>query len=105
MSKPSFIYVIGREEGPVKVGITSSPGARLSAIQTGCPFPVKLHHCVLMRDRDHALLHERTFHEVYKADRLAGEWFNLDADLAREGLDTALEYQAHFEAEARRGMN
>lgn len=99
--KRHYIYVIGREEGPVKVGITSSPGSRLSTIQTGCHFPIEILHLRECRDRDDALRHEQSFHVVYEENRLTGEWFNLDADLAIEGVDCDFETRAYFEEEAR----
>lgn len=100
--KRHFIYVIGREQGPVKVGITSSPGARLAAIQTGCHFKIDILHLRECRDREQALEHEEIFHSVYREQRLNGEWFDLAADFAIEGVDTAFDYEEHFQEEARR---
>ena len=97
--KQHFIYVIGRQDGPVKVGITSSPGGRLSAIQTGCPFHVSILHLTACRDRSEALLHERSFHEICDDKRLAGEWFDMDAELAVECVETGFEIEAHFSAQ------
>lgn len=87
-----YLYVIGRVDGPVKVGISSTPGARLSAIQTGCPFAIELIFAVKFPDRVHALKHEQIFHEVHDQKRLHGEWFRLEADLAIESIETAVEY-------------
>lgn len=100
--KRHFIYVIGREHGPVKVGITSSPGSRLSTIQTGCPFKIDILHLRECRDRDHAVEHEASFHDVYSDKRLAGEWFDIEADLAIEGVDCSFDFDEYSEAEARR---
>ncbi|MBR1122125.1 GIY-YIG nuclease family protein [Bradyrhizobium lablabi] len=101
MNKRHYIYVIGREEGPVKVGITSSPGGRLSTIQTGCPFRVEILHLRECRDRNDALRHEQIFHDVHSGTRLAGEWFDMEADLAIESVDCDFEFQEYFENEAR----
>jgi hypothetical protein len=100
--KRHFIYVIGLEEGPIKVGITSSPGPRLAAIQTGCHFKIDILHLRECRDRDDALHHESTFHDVYEGVRLAGEWFDMEADLAIEGIDVGFDAQEYFENEERR---
>lgn len=100
--KQHFIYVIGREEGPVKVGITSSPNGRLSTIQTGCHFKIEILHLRECRDRDHALEHEQIFHDVYRDERLSGEWFNLDAAHAIEGVDVSFDYEEHWEQEGQR---
>jgi predicted GIY-YIG superfamily endonuclease len=100
--KRHFIYVIGREEGPVKVGITSSLGSRLSAIQTGCHFKIEILHYRECVDRSQALEHESIFHDVYACHRLAGEWFDLEADFAIEGVDTPFDYEEHFSKEITR---
>lgn len=100
--KRHFIYVIGREEGPVKIGITSSPGSRLTTIQTGCHFKIEILHLRECRDREQALDHEETFHRLYREQRLSGEWFDMEADLAIEGVDTDFDIEEYFEQEARR---
>lgn len=100
--KRHYIYVIGREEGPVKVGITSSLAARLSAIQTGCHFKIELLHYRECADRAQALEHEQIFHDVYAAQRLAGEWFEIQENLAIEGVDTAFDYEEMFSEEVTR---
>lgn len=93
----SYVYVMGRKDGPVKVGISTNPQSRLNGIQTGCPFRIKILHLEPMHDRAHAIWHEENFHAVYSQDRLIGEWFNIDAELAIEGITTALEIEHHFE--------
>lgn len=97
-----YIYVIGREDGPVKVGISSFPAGRVRQIQTGCPFTISLLHFRECRDRAQALEHEQIFHGCYEDVRLAGEWFNISGELAAEGVDTAFDYELHFAEEAKR---
>lgn len=99
--KQHHIYVIGREAGPVKIGITSSLDTRLATIQTGCHFKIELLYFRLCRDRNHALEHERNFHAVYAENRLAGEWFDLTADLAIEGVETGIDMEVWREEEQR----
>lgn len=93
----TFLYVIGKEDGPVKVGISDYPGGRLNTLQTGCPFKIEILHLAEMRDRNHALWHEANFHEVYAEKRLVGEWFDLDAELAIECITSGLDIEEHFE--------
>ena len=100
--KQHYIYVIGREEGPVKVGVTSSPAGRLATIQTGCPFKIEILHLRECLDRDHALEHEQIFHSVYSDERLSGEWFDLEAAYAIEGVDVAFDYEEHWAQEGHR---
>jgi predicted GIY-YIG superfamily endonuclease len=99
--KQHVIYVIGRQEGPVKVGITSAIDSRLAAIQTGCHFEIDLFYYRACRDRDHALMHERNFHRDYAHKRLAGEWFDFGPDYAADGIDTAMDLEIWFEHEAK----
>lgn len=102
MNEPCYIYVIGRKEGPVKVGISSYPTGRLGQIQTGCHFRCELLHIRKCRDRAHALHHEEIFHACHTDERLAGEWFELDATLAIESVDNGFEFEEHFAQEAQR---
>lgn len=94
-----FIYIIGRIDGPVKVGISSSPYGRTATLQTGCPFPIRLLHAVKCQDRREALRHEQSFHEVCEDKRLLGEWFDMDADHAYEVVNTGFEIEEHFAAQ------
>ncbi len=94
-------FVIGREEGPVKVGITSTPNDRLRNIQTGCHFKIEILHIRECSSRAQAISHEESFHRVYDEKRLAGEWFDLESDLAIEGIDTGFEYEEHFALRAK----
>jgi hypothetical protein len=95
-NSPCFIYVIGREDGPVKIGISGSPNGRLASIQTGCPFRISILHIEEMRDRDHALEHEDHIHRLFAENRLVGEWFDLDPDLAIEQVEFSLELEQIF---------
>lgn len=92
-----YLYVIGREEGPVKVGIATAPLKRFTTLKTGCPFKIQILHIQPMRDREHARKSERHFHAVYEQYRLAGEWFDISADFAIEGIETGLEMDRYFE--------
>lgn len=99
MSKlPVFIYVIGREQGPVKVGVSSMPEARMGTLQTGCPFRLSLLHVRQMRNRDHALEYERNFRADHAAYHLHGEWYRCDADFAIDGIECAVETEQTLRA-------
>jgi hypothetical protein len=89
----TYVYVIGRDEGPVKVGITTNLIARLRSMQTGCPFKLQLLYAMPAENRDNALWHERIFHDVYAEHRLEGEWFNLAAYEAIEGVQTGFQHE------------
>ena len=96
MSRSAYVYAIGREEGPVKIGITSALGGRLSTIQTGCPFKVDILHYCEMSTAEVAREIESDVHWVWKDRRLHGEWFDIDGDLAAEAIDGAVMTRDHF---------
>ena len=86
-----YVYVIAHNDGtqlrgPVKIGITSSLGARLAGIQTGNPKPLAVAHVFSFADRNHAVKIERQFHEDHYESRLSGEWFDITPFDALEGL-------------------
>ena len=86
----TFLYCIGTEDGPVKVGITGNLGSRLAALQNGSATKLEIIWVYTTEDRNAALNMERAFHEVYAEHRLQGEWFQITAELAFEGLETAV---------------
>jgi hypothetical protein len=100
MTKPVHVYVIGRPAGPVKVGVSVNPGSRVLELQTGCPFHLELLASFEFKDRLDAMREEAFFHECYEHVRLTGEWFDLEADLAVEGLEGNIDMRAHFASRA-----
>ena len=87
-----YIYVIGREKGPVKVGISSSPADRLRTLQTGCPFKLTLFQQWECGDRDNALEHEDIFGGVCDDARIIGEWFDMTAERAVRVVGAPFKY-------------
>ena len=96
MAGATYLYVIGAEDGPVKIGITTNLTSRLSMIQTGCHFRAAIWFVWPIFDREEAAMHEQTVHAVYKELRLAGEWFNMPADQGREAIECAVDTHAYF---------
>lgn len=87
-----FVYAIGSEDGPVKVGITTNLDSRLRSLQNGSATKLELIWVYTAEDRDEALKMERSFHECHNNIRLEGEWFNITAELAFESLKTQVEF-------------
>lgn len=83
----SYVYVIGREAGPVKIGISDNPDNRLQQLKSGCPFKpaVIWQHSMPMREDAFAI--ERAFHAKHANRRLHGEWFNMDWEAASDTLE------------------
>jgi len=92
-----FIYAIGREDGPIKIGISANPWARVLDLQTACPFKIELIHARECGDRPRAMGIERTLHRTFEVERLEGEWFNINDQLAVERIDDAIEIAEFFE--------
>lgn len=91
-----FIYVIGRPDGPVKIGISADPICRVRELQTGCPFRLTILHREPLPSRRKALEIEEMVLAVHCESRLAGEWLNIDGDLATEAVRNAIDIDLHF---------
>jgi hypothetical protein len=77
---PTYIYAIqAGGTGPVKIGLTNSPRARLKTLQTASPWPLK--GIALWCG---AAFEEKLLHEMFAESRLEGEWFQPSPEL----LDT-----------------
>ena len=87
MSAACFVYIIGREEGPVKVGISRNPAGRLDQIKAGCPFEIDVICQASMPDRSAAFAIEYAFHSSNSDRRLSGEWFEMDWESAADAVD------------------
>lgn len=95
------IYVIAHIKGnrplaPIKVGISSSPEARLATLQTANPKPLVLLATFAVPTRAIAKAIEAAFHSVQADFRMSGEWFDLPPIRAVEAMcsnmRSALEY-------------
>lgn len=91
MTTRVFVYAIGTVDGPVKVGITSNLFSRLRSLQNGSAKRLELLFVYTCEDRKTAQAMEREFHEAHATWRLEGEWFDLPAIVAEEGLQWLIE--------------
>lgn len=85
------LYVIGREQGPVKVGISQKPHVRAYDLQTGCPYKIDLLFSAEFESRQQARAFETQVHGVLEDRRMASEWFNVEAWEAIECAETAIQ--------------
>jgi len=76
MSSISYIYVIGSDNPPYKVGISRDPAKRLKSLQTGHPFPLQLHYSKAT-DICKTKLLETVIHRHLKFHKTSGEWFDV----------------------------
>lgn len=76
-----LVYFIGGADGPVKIGSSANPSARLKEVQTG-----SFRALSILAVRLGGFAQERAYHHRFAADRLHGEWFArspaLEAEIA-----------------------
>lgn len=82
MARPTYVYFIGGDEGPIKIGRSNFVERRLVALQTGAWTKLRV-----LAKIDERMLSERTMHNKFKAHRLQGEWFVRHPDIL-EKIDT-----------------
>lgn len=83
--KNGFVYfMVNNEYSFCKIGFSDNPEKRISEIQTGCPYVLKLHHFVTGTTRD-----EKKQHQKYKHLNSNGEWFFVKDEL-KEYLDSVI---------------
>lgn len=85
----SYIYIIGSDNPPYKVGISKDPQKRLKSLQTGHPQKLRIH---LLKETDSAKtkLLESAIHHNMKLYRTNGEWFNLPLEKIHSEIEFAL---------------
>lgn len=74
-----YLYFIGADDGPIKIGITSNPKSRLRTLQSGYPLKLKILALV-----PNASLQESVYHERFAELRMEGEWFARHPDILAE---------------------
>ena len=80
----SYIYIIGPENGPFKVGYSVTPDDRCRQLQTGQPMKLRVHHRRTIETKN-ARAMEQLIHRQLNHFRIKGEWFNIPlGDLIQE---------------------
>lgn len=73
-----MLYVIGSDEfDPVKIGVTSNVHSRVTQLQAGNPFLLKV---LFQVDHDRDYLLESYVHKALKEYSIRGEWFLISSD-------------------------
>ena len=78
MSK-SFIYIIGPENGPYKIGHSVNPDKRCSQLQTGRLEKIRVLYTKEI-DKEIVEVIEKLIHKQLSVHKVRGEWFNLSLD-------------------------
>lgn len=85
----SFVYVIGSQDNPVKIGYGDRVETRLVSMQVGNPDELKiLGRVVVPWDKAGAV--EKGAHELLWDRHRRGEWFNVTAAEALAAIEAAL---------------
>jgi hypothetical protein len=75
----SYVYLISAgERGPVKVGVSNRPEARLMELQSGNHLKLHIAAKWQMPDRNSAFAIERAVLDEMKPYRMVGEWVDAD---------------------------
>lgn len=79
------VYFIGcgSKQARVKIGKTNDIQRRMTELQTGCPFPLKLLGSIKCKSERHAFEVEKSAHEVFRRERKCGEWFFVSGEVLR----------------------
>ena len=82
----NYIYIIGSDKPPYKVGISKNPQRRLRDLQTGHPYPLAIHSIIETSITNNKLL-ESVIHRNLKHFRTSGEWFDLSLEKLKLEVD------------------
>ena len=77
-----WVYWIGGDTGPIKIGWSKDPEKRLKQFQPGSPVELRVIHRVAGTYND-----ERRWHNELSNERLHGEWFERGAALMAAGVE------------------
>lgn len=85
--KQSYVYLIATAlddglKGPVKVGVSDNPAARLAQLQSGSPHKLKIAHLFPLPSRGAAFEIERALLDIKDQQRMVGEWLDLEPIVA-----------------------
>ena len=80
-----YVYFI-KSDKHTKVGVTRNVRRRMSILQTGNQFILKLDASIQMRSKKEAFELELFLHKYYSACRASGEWFLLKDKKVKEAL-------------------
>lgn len=81
-----FVYFIITEEKPkrIKIGKSGNPEKRIKALQTGCPYKLKLLGSIKCKNNRDSINIEKAAHAFFGDYRVIGEWFKCtDFSLAK----------------------
>jgi hypothetical protein len=84
----AYVYVIGAEDGPQKIGVAIDPQERCRMFQTANHVLLKISLSIPV-SRNQARYVERYAHWLLEDKHVRGEWFDVSPDEARQVIETA----------------
>jgi hypothetical protein len=87
------VYIIARESGGIKIGISVRPRTRQSDLQSSTPEKLAIFKTYKPSDRTAADV-EASFKKLMAPLRVRGEWFDCEADFAEIVVEAFLESDA-----------
>ncbi len=80
MTKDKLLYFIqAKDTNYIKIGVSGCPKRRMSLLQVGCPFELKL----IATLAQHGSITEGELHTRFRDLRVRGEWFKLEGSLLK----------------------
>lgn len=98
-----YIYVMGGEGGPQKIGLAKNVQSRRDRLQTGSavPLDIAIQNAVSPDLANHV---EAYVHWLLRERRMAGEWFRVTPVEAREAIAMAVDAVGRGERQGRLGV-
>ena len=81
----SYIYIIGSEEKPYKIGFSKTPEKRLKELQTGHPKKLLLYYVEEINESEIRYI-EKCIHKELKFKKSHGEWFNIEIEESKSEI-------------------
>lgn len=86
----AYVYVIGADDGPQKIGVANDPKGRLSIFQVGNPTTLVISAAEPVT-REQAFAVEHYAHQLLKERRVRGEWFDVSPIEAIDAVRLAID--------------
>ena len=91
VAKKQKVYVIGSDDGPVKIGLAYSARNRRGDLQVGSPAVLRVFGEVSTGDHAASDI-EKAVHFSLRATHIRGEWFDVSPERALEAIRSQVEH-------------
>ncbi len=100
-SRTTYVYIVQcmDKRGWIKVGVAVDVDNRLSTLQIGCPYELKLIAKIKFPGRSLAYAMESKIHRRFKGRNVRGEWFTHISMSALNKMEETLIFERDDQAE------